>query len=1254
MSTRYIPLSLLLLSICLPGSADPGGHPALPPLYIQLRSADPIYVGRAGGITARFERSGITLRSPEGLVRMRFPGANPLVELLGESPSIAAVHVLRGNDEAAWQRNLPVYSRLTYRELYPGISLVYGGHERYLKSQFVVAPQADPAAIAIEYPGSEIELAAGGDLLIHTPDGVIREAKPEVWQPGANGPVPVTAGFALVGGSTVGFRLGEYDRSLPLIIDPVVSFSTFVAGTRTDLATGVALDAAGNAWVTGYTDSPDLPVATTMQPSNAGYNDAFVAKFDGSTGALLSLTYLGGTADDKAFAIAVGADGSPVIAGSTTSQDFPVRAAFQPSNHGYRNAFVAKLKPAGDGFVYSTYLGGSTPNSDWGYGVAVDPNGQVCVVGEASSTDFPIKSSWQAARKGATDAFVTVLSNSGSLVMSTYFGGTNDDKALAVAFDSSGIYIGGGTFSTDLPLKGAFQGAKGAGEDGFVAKFSLASGVADLVYSTYLGGSGGNSAIPERVYGIAVDSATNAYAAGTTNSVDFPTVLPYQASLGGGTDAFVAKFGPAGTLLFSTYLGGNADELGVSVALDLQGTPYVAGKTDSSYFPVVKPVQQQKAGMTDVFVASLAADGSALTFSTYLGGAANDLGKGIAVRSPSAIWIVGQSSSTDFPIVGSSARTLSAYSEAFVSKLSWNDPPDAISVTPSAGSGSQQAFTYVFADSGSYTDLIWLYGLVDAAGSSAHSCMWRYNRPSNLLSLVNDAGSSYLAGLTPGSATTLQNSQCSISMAGVTIAGSGLTLSITLPVTFTPSFSGPKKHYLYAQDAAGATTSSLLQKGTWTVPGTGGLPQAVSVSPSSGKGNSATFVYTASHGDGAAALRYLYGLFDTKYNLTSTCFWRYDAVPQYLWLLDDTGSRYLGPITPGGSQSLSNGQCTLDASFSVAINGNNLAVSLPVTFKGTMSGPKTLLFDVEDAARWTGFQARGSWTIAGLPPEAVSVAGAGPDSAQQNLVYTYRDPNGYGDLVTLYSLIARKFTSTFSCEWKYVPAAHALYLLDDTAGNWLGPVAPGSSTVLQNSQCAVGGPGFTASGSGTDLTIALPTNFLHPGVSSIYLYADDAGANNSGWQNRSTWSVPVAQPPQAELVTPATGAGSGGTFTFNFSDGNGAGDLTTVNGLFQAGTSLVNACMWKFDRNWNRLYLLNDSGSAYLGPVTPGTSAVLENSQCRITADSNAASSGNSLTLSMTVAFKAAFAGSKNVYLDAVDYAGADTGWQNRGTWTAQ
>ena len=1186
---------------------------------------------------------------------MRFAGANADVQLVGESRSAAAVHILRGNEESAWQRDLPVYEKIAYRELYPGIDLVYGSDKLYVKSQFMVGPQADPSVIAIEYPGSELELTDGGDLLIHTADGAIREQHPVAWQPGAGGiSVPVDAGFLLLGQSTVGFRLGNYDRSQSLIIDPVVSFSTFVAGTRTDLATGVALDPAGNAWVTGYSDSPDLPVAGAIQRSNAGSNDVFVAKFDGATGALLVLTYLGGTSDDKAFGIAVGPDGSPVITGSTTSQDFPVRAAFQSHIRGYRNAFLTKLQPAGDGFVYSTYLGGSTPNSDWGYAVAVDPNGQACVVGEVSSTDFPLKSPVQAALLGTKDAFVTVASAGGSLVMSSYFGGTNDDKALAVACDSSGIYIGGGTFSTDLPLKNAFQSLKGAGEDGFVAKLSLKSGVPALVYSTYLGGGGGNAAIPERVYGIAVDGAMNAYAAGTTNSVDFPTVLPYQASLGGGMDAFLTKFGPTGTVLFSTYVGGNADELGVSVALDNNGVPYISGKTDSSYFPVIKPVQQQKAGLSDVFVARLSADGATLDFSTYLGGASNDLGKGIAVRNTSAIWVVGQSSSSDFPIVGSSARTLSAFSEAFVSRISLNSPPDAVSVSPSAGSGSQQAFTYLFSDPDLYSDLVWLYGLVDAAGSSAHSCMWRYHRPSNTLALVNDTGISYSPALTPGSSGTLQNSQCSVAMSGVTVSNSGQTLTLVVPITFLPAFAGAKKHYLYAQDSAGATTPSMLQKGAWTVPGSGGTPQAVSISPNSGRGDAATFVYTASHGDGAGSLRYLYGIFDSKYNTSGTCFWRYDTVPQYLWLLDDTGSRYLGPITPGGSQTLSNSQCTLGSSFSASAGGTTLALSLPITFSGTFSGTKTLFFDAEDAAKISGFQARGSWTVPGLPPTSVSVMGAGSDSAQQNLTYTFRDPNGYADLVNLYGIIGRKLSSTFSCEWKYVTATRSLYLLDDTASTWTGPVTPGTGNLLQNSMCAIGGSGFAVGGTGTDLAITIPTHFLHPGNSTFYLYAEDAGGNNSGWQTLSTWSVPGAQSPQSVAASPASGSGLGSVFTFSFSDGNGYGDLSVVNGLIQAGTSLGNACMWKFDRNWNRLYLLNDSGSAYLGPVTPGSSSTLENSQCKITADSIALQSGNSLSLSMTLAFKAGFAGTKTLYLDAVDYAGADTGWQSRGTWIVQ
>ena len=208
--------------------------------------------------------------------------------------------------------------------------------------------------------------------------------------------------------------------------------------------------------------------------------------------------------------------------------------------------------------------------------------------------------------------------------------------------------------------------------------------------------------------------------------------------------------------------------------------------------------------------------------------------------------------------------------------------------------------------------------------------MWMYTRASNSLALVNDAGSAYLPAQKPGVAGTLQNSQCSIAMASAAVTGSGTNLTLTLPITFTAAFKGAKNLYMYALDTSGASTPSMMLKGSWTVPGTSGVPQAVSVSPASGRGSSATFVFTASHGDGAAALRYLYGVFDTRVTTASTCFWRYDAVPQYLWLLDDTGSRYLGPISPGGAQSINNSQCTLGPALSVTANAPVEAVSYGV------------------------------------------------------------------------------------------------------------------------------------------------------------------------------------------------------------------------------------------------------------------------------------------------------------------------------------
>jgi hypothetical protein len=438
------------------------------------------------------------------------------------------------------------------------------------------------------------------------------------------------------------------------------------------------VDSAGNAYVTGFTDSANFPTSSASQPSlGGGQQDAFVAKLNPSGTALVYSTYLGGSGQDNGTGIAVDSDGNAYVTGYTGSTNFPVRDALQATKSGLFNAFVVKLDPTG-ALLYSTYLGGSV--SDYGSSIAVDSAGNAYVAGVATSPNFPRANAMQADLVGPSDAYVAKLNPSGTrLIYSTYLGGPGIDGAMSIAVDSEGSAYLTGVTSTFPTTAGALQPAHAGGMfDAFVAKLNP-SGTA-LVYSTHLGGSG-----VDRGFRIAVDNAGNAYVTGDTDSPDFPTVNALQPAIGGSSDAFVAKVNPSGTaLVYSTYLGGSGIDGGTAIAVDGAGSAYVTGFTGSTNFPTASPLQQANAGGTwDAFVAKVNPSGSALEYSTYLGGSGTDSGFGIAVDSGGNAYVMGVTDSTNFPTVGPlQATNGGGTSELFIAKISNSSIRSPVTTVP--------------------------------------------------------------------------------------------------------------------------------------------------------------------------------------------------------------------------------------------------------------------------------------------------------------------------------------------------------------------------------------------------------------------------------------------------------------------------------------------------------------------------------------------------------------------------------------------
>jgi hypothetical protein len=606
------------------------------------------YMAKGSGLTAFFLPREVLLRAAGRAVHMRFPGASSTTRLEGAGPLPGRANYLTG-PARRWHRSVPLFSAVRYRELYPGIDLFYGGSGRQLKSEFVVAAGADPARIRIRYTGAgPPAVQADGALSIPLGTRRLGEGRPYVYQERNGVPVTVEGRYTLAANGTVGFELGRYDPARPLIIDPVLSFSMLVGGTGFNAATAIAVDATGAAYIAGYTASTNLLTANPEQNFNAGGNDAFVAKLNpGGTG-IEYCTYLGGSGDDRAYGIAVDSTGAAYVAGTTTSQNFPTLHPAQSSLAGGRSAFVLKLNPAGDMLVFSTYLGGN--GSDIANGIAVDAAGNSYVVGDTTSMNFPA-TGFQTSYHGSQDAFVTKIAPSGSqLLYSTYLGGTGADHGAAIAVDSSGsVYVTGSTYSANFPVANALQHSIAGGSDAFLTRLSPNGNT--LLFSTYLGGSGGSVSYPEAGQGVALDTTGDAYIVGVTSSANFPIVNAVQPQLLGELDAFVAKVNSSGALLYSTYLGGSGVDLGNAVAVDSSGAAYVAGYTYSTDFPVVGGLQTSLGGDCDAFLAKLGPGGTSLLYATYLGGSGADTASGVALDAEGNVYLAGWTLSSNFPVV---------------------------------------------------------------------------------------------------------------------------------------------------------------------------------------------------------------------------------------------------------------------------------------------------------------------------------------------------------------------------------------------------------------------------------------------------------------------------------------------------------------------------------------------------------------------------------------------------------------------------
>jgi hypothetical protein len=612
-------------------------------------------------------------------LQLRFLGASPAATLHAERARGGRVNYVTGHDPARWQTGLPTYGQLAYQRLWPGIDMRFRGTGTQLKYEFLLSPGANAERIRLAYAGADgLSLSRSGDLLVRTPVGTIRDAKPRAWQQIGGRRVPVESRYSLApataGAPAYGVELGAHDAGSPVVIDPGLVYSTFLGGSSTDLGDAIAVDADDNAYVTGRTDSAGFPTAPGAFDTTLGASsDAFVTKLD-SSGALSYSTFLGGSGLEEGYSIAVDSAGDAYVAGYTSSSDFPTTAgALDTTHNGADDVFVTKLSPSGSSLVYSTLMGGS--NSEYANDVAIDGSGAAYLTGYAISSNFPTTAgAFDTTFGGFYDAFAAKLNASGSsLAYSTYLGGSDSDSGNAIAVDSAGnAYVGGGTRSAGFPtVAGGYDTTHNGIDDAFITKLN-ASG-SSLSYSTFVGSTG-----TEGVSAIALDSTGSAYITGFTDSTGFPTTPgAYDTSYNGDGDAFVAKLNGAGSgLNYSTFLGGPGTQTtgydaGLGIAVNPAGNAYVTGRTDSVLFPTTTGAYDTvNGGVGDVFVAQFNAAGSSLAYSTFIGSTGTDVGQGIALGKADGVYVTGYTTSSDYPTTeGAADTTANGTYDVFVTKL---------------------------------------------------------------------------------------------------------------------------------------------------------------------------------------------------------------------------------------------------------------------------------------------------------------------------------------------------------------------------------------------------------------------------------------------------------------------------------------------------------------------------------------------------------------------------------------------------------
>ena len=620
---------------------------------------------------------------------------NPII--VGEEPLSTKINYFIGRDPSKWRRNVPTYNKIRYRNVYPGIDLIYYGNNHRVEYDFDLAPGADAANIQFSVKGTDgLTVDSDGNLLLAKGANELRLQAPILYQEIKGIRARVPGKYVLRDSTHVGFEVGSYDATKPLVIDPVLVYSTFIGGSSDDFSNGIAVDASGDAYVVGLTDSPDFPLASIGSYSPT-QSRMFLTKFNPTGSSLLFADYFGGTGGgDEAYGVALDSSGNAYVTGDATSSDFPVVNAYQSTLSGSQDAFLVKFAANGSSLLYSTYLGGS--NSEAGYAVSVDPAGEAVIAGTTQSTDFPMATPYQSSVSadqfgdwGVYGFLTKFAANGASLVYSTYLAGSAlntssctgcfpDTELLGVATDASGnAYVTGFTTTADFPVtSGAFTTTYPGyylSDVGFVSKLTSSGGIG---YSTYLGGLTSSF-----LNAIAVDTTGSAYVTGYDVANDsFPIVTTNicDPSVSACNGAVVAKLNPTGSsLAYSTFLGTSNNMAGQAIRVDASGDAFIVGS--DLQFDLSNPIEGY-AGSGDVVVAEINPSATSLLMATFLGGQGWEAASGLALDSNGAVYVTGVTQSLDFPVTQSAFQTVwGGQTDAFITKI------DPVTIAPAVAMG---------------------------------------------------------------------------------------------------------------------------------------------------------------------------------------------------------------------------------------------------------------------------------------------------------------------------------------------------------------------------------------------------------------------------------------------------------------------------------------------------------------------------------------------------------------------------------------